>query len=76
MKNIFKEYYLEISILFIAIVLAILNHDKAYIAIKQTLNTFKSLILVIISVAFLIGYISEIVSKENIKKFVGKESGF
>lgn len=76
MKNIIKEYYFEIIILFIAIILMIFNYNKAYISIKMALNNFKSLLLVIISVAFLIGYISEIMSKETIKKYVGKESGF
>jgi uncharacterized membrane protein YraQ (UPF0718 family) len=75
-KSILKEYALEIIISLIAIILIIFNPNKAYFGIKQAIENFKNLILVIIAVALLTGFISEVVSKETIKKFIGKKSGF
>lgn len=74
--SIFKEYILEIVILFVAVFLTILNPQRAELSLIKAFSTYINLLLVIISVAFLSGFISEVVSKETIKKFVGKESGF
>lgn len=75
-NSIFKEYILEIVILFVAIFLTILNPQKAVSGLTKAFSTFVNLLLVIVSVAFLSGFMSEVVSKDTIKKFVGKESGF
>lgn len=75
-KSILKEYTLEIIISLIAIILIIFNPNKAYFGIKQAIESFKNLIIVIIAVALLTGFISEVVSKETIKKLIGKGSGF
>jgi len=75
-KFIFDEYTLEIIISLIAIILVILNPSKAYVGFKQALETLKSFIIVITPVSFLTGYVSEVVSKEIIEKYIGKESGF
>ncbi len=71
-----KEYILEIVILLIAIILIIFNPQKAYLGISNAFTTYLNLFLVILSVAFLTGFISEVVPKETIKKIIGKESGW
>lgn len=75
-KSILKDYALEIAISLIAIVLVILNPGKAYTGFKQALENFRSLLLVMIGVSLLSGYVSVVVSKETIRRYVGKESGF
>lgn len=75
-KSTISDYYLEIIILFIVIILVILNPNKAYLGLKHAFDTYKNMFLVIISIALLTGLISETVSKENIKKIIGKENGF
>lgn len=75
-KSFISDYILEIVILSIAIILVILNPNKAYLGLVQAFNTYKNLLLVIISVALLTGLISEAVPKEKIRKLIGKESGF
>jgi uncharacterized membrane protein YraQ (UPF0718 family) len=70
-----KEYTLEIIISLIAVTLLILNPQKAYLGIKNAFFTYLNLLLVMVSVAFLAGFISEVIPKEMIKKILGKESG-
>ncbi|WP_129408750.1 hypothetical protein [Marinitoga lauensis] len=76
MKDFIKNYKIEIIIFIIAIILMILNPDKAFLGLKYAIKTFINLFPIIISVAYLTGYISEIVPKSVISKVVGKESGF
>ena len=76
MKEFIKKYKIEIIIFIIAIILMFFNADKALLGIKYALKTFLYLLPIIISVAYLTGFISEIVPKETIAKVVGKESGF
>ncbi len=75
-KSIFSEYYLEIIFLLIAIVLVMINKNKAYIGFKYALNTYKNLFFVIVGVALLSGLISEFINENIIRKYIGKESGF
>ncbi|WGS64086.1 hypothetical protein [Marinitoga aeolica] len=76
MKNFIKNYKVEIIIFLIAIILIFFNPDKAILGIKYAVKTFLYLLPIIVSVAYLTGFISEIIPKQTIKKFVGKESGF
>lgn len=75
-KSIFSEYYLEIIFLTIALILVLINKNKAYVGFKYALNTYKNLFFVIVGVAFLSGLISELVNENMIRKYIGKESGF
>jgi len=75
-KSIFSEYYLEIIFLTIALILVLINKNKAYVGFKYALNTYKNLFFVIMGVAFLSGLISELVNENMIRKYIGKESGF
>ncbi|MBC7194763.1 MAG: hypothetical protein H5U37_03825 [Caldisericia bacterium] len=75
-KSIFSEYYLEIIFLTIALILVLINKNKAYIGIKYALNTYKNLFFVIVGVALISGLISELVNEKIIRKYIGKESGF
>lgn len=74
-KFLLSDYFLEIIILCIAIILIIFNPDKAIAGLVQAVNNYKNLLLIIMSVALLTGFISEAVSKEKFKKLIGKESG-
>ncbi|GAB6188572.1 hypothetical protein JCM30566_03110 [Marinitoga arctica] len=75
MKSFIKNYKIEIIIFFIAIILMIFNPNKAFLGLKYAIKTFINLFPIIMSVAYLTGYISEIVPKKTIVKIVGKESG-
>ncbi|AEX84491.1 hypothetical protein Marpi_0031 [Marinitoga piezophila KA3] len=75
MKQFIKNFMMEFILLIIAIVLIIINPDKAINGVIYALKTLLNLSLVIIGVAFLTGYISEVVTKKTISKFIGHESG-
>lgn len=75
LKRFFNEYPLEIIILTIAIILMILNPHKTIFGLKYALKTFINLLPIIVSVAFLMGFISEVLNKKTTSKLVGKESG-
>jgi uncharacterized integral membrane protein len=64
----------EIIIFLIAIILIFFNQDKAMQGIKYSVKTFLYLLHIIVSVAYLTGFI--LIPKQTIKKIVGKESGF
>ncbi|BBE31206.1 hypothetical protein OSSY52_13470 [Tepiditoga spiralis] len=74
-NNIIKNFFIEFIILIIAIILMILNPNKALSGIMYALKMFFTLFPIIISVAFLTGFISEIIPKKTIAKIIGKESG-
>ncbi|KLO23244.1 hypothetical protein X275_03285 [Marinitoga sp. 1197] len=75
MKNLIKNYKIEIVIFLIAIILIVFNPNKAISGFKYAIKTFFNLFPIIVSVAYLTGYISEIIPKNVIIKIIGKESG-
>jgi uncharacterized membrane protein YraQ (UPF0718 family) len=75
MKNIFKNYGVEIVIGVIAIVLLILNPEKAIPSLLSAFRTWLSLVPVIIGIALLTALISVLLPKERIGKIIGKDSG-
>ena len=74
-NNIIKKYLIEFIILSIAIILMIINPSKALSGVIYALKMFFTLFPIILSVAFLTGFISEMISKKSIAKVIGKESG-
>lgn len=76
MRRFFESYFVEISIGFIALVLVLLRPDRAYLGISYAVKMYLSFFPVILSVAFLAGLISELLSPELVKKIVGRDSGF
>jgi len=73
--SFFKEYALEKTISFIAVVLLILNPQKAYWGLRNATLIYLNLLFVIISAALLASLISEAIPKEVIKKLLERESG-
>ncbi len=76
MKKIFEEYMVEIIILVLAIILIFFNSTKLSLALKYALTMYFNLFLIILSVAFLSGFISEAIPPNLIAKILGKENGF
>lgn len=76
MRGLFESYTVEISIGFIALALVLSRPDRAFLGIGYAVKMYLSFLPVILSVAFLAGLISELLSPELVKKIVGKESGF
>ena len=74
-KSFLNEYPLETIILIVAIVLMILNPSKTLFGLGYALKTYLNLLPIIISVAFLMGFISEFLNKKTVSKLVGKETG-
>ncbi|MGB9749627.1 MAG: permease [Caldisericia bacterium] len=75
MKTILKDWAIEIIILIIAIILVFLNPSKVGSSLISATKTYLNLLPIIISVVLLSSLISVTVSKEKIKKIIGKRSG-
>jgi uncharacterized membrane protein YraQ (UPF0718 family) len=75
-KDLFSEYTVEIIICLIALILMLFNPHKIGISIIYGLKMYVSLFLIILSVAFLSSFISEVVPPSTIMKIIGKESGW
>jgi len=75
MKEIVKDYIVEIIIGIIACILMIININKVYSGLIFALKMYFNLFLVIISIAFINGIISVFVPKNTISKILGNESG-
>ena len=75
MKNILKDWAIEIVIFLIAIVLAIFNPSKVGSALLSATKTYLNLLIVIIAVALLSSFISATIPKQTIGKIIGKQSG-
>ncbi len=74
-KSFLNEYPLETIILIVAVVLMILNPSKTLFGLGYALKTYLNLLPIIISVAFLMGFISEFLNKKTVSKLVGRETG-
>lgn len=75
MKQILKDWTIELVILAVAIVLAILNPSKVYSALTSASMSYLNLLLVIAAVALLSSFIATTISKQAIAKAIGKQSG-
>lgn len=76
MKTILEDYIIEFVICAVAIILMILNPHKVILGLTYAVNMYVSLFLVILSVAFISGFISETVPPNTIAKIIGKKSGW
>lgn len=76
MKTILKDYLVEFIICAITIVLMLLNPGKVISGLIYAVNMYRSLFLVILSVAFISGFISETIPPNTIAKVIGSESGW
>jgi len=76
MKKFLEEYIIESIICIIAIILIIFNPHKVTMGLTYAVNMYVNLFLIIVSVAFLSGFISEAISPDTIGKIIGKESGW
>ena len=74
-KSFLKEYPLETIILAVAIILMILNPSKTLFGLSYALKTYLNLLPIIISVAFLMGFISEFLNKKTVSELIGRETG-
>ncbi len=75
MKTILKDWAIEITILIIAIVLAIFNPSKVGSALFSATKTYLNLFIVMIAVSLLASFISVTIPKQTIGKIIGKQSG-
>ncbi len=75
MKQILKDWIIEIVILGAAIVLAVFNPSKVGSALFSATKTYLNLFLVIVAVALLSSFISVTIPKQTIGKIIGKQSG-
>jgi uncharacterized membrane protein YraQ (UPF0718 family) len=76
MKEILKDWAIEIVILMIAVLLALFNPSKVGSALLAATNTYVNLCIVIVSVALLSSFISVTIPKQIIGKIIGRQSGF
>jgi len=76
MRNIFKEYVVEFIICAIAIILMLFNPNKVMAGLIYAVKMYISLFLMIFSIAFLSGFISEVIPPNTIAKIIGRESGW
>ncbi len=74
-EKILKDYPIETSVVILAFILIVLNPKRAYSGLVYATKNYLNLLPVIIAVALLIGFVSEVLTKEKIAKIIGKESG-
>ncbi len=75
MKNVIKEYVVEIIIASAAMILMMFNIKKVSAGLLYATKMYIRFFLVLISIAFINGIISVFVPKEVISKMLGIESG-
>jgi uncharacterized membrane protein YraQ (UPF0718 family) len=76
MKKLLEDYMIECVICIIAIILIIFNPHKVAMGLTYAVNMYVNLFLIIVSVAFLSGFISEAVPPNTIGRIIGKDSGW
>lgn len=75
MKQLLKDWAIELAILLVAVVLGILNPGKVYAALISASTSYLNLAIVIVAVALLSSFISTTIPKPVIAKAIGKRSG-
>jgi len=75
-KTILEDYIIEFIICAVAIVLMIFNPHKVISGLIYAVNMYVSLFLMILSIAFISGFISETIPPNTIAKIIGRESGW
>lgn len=75
MKQILKDWAIEITIIAIAIILAIFNPAKVGSALFSATKTYLNLFIVIVAIALLSSFIVVTIPKQAIGKIIGKQSG-
>ncbi|KUK14614.1 MAG: permease [Synergistetes bacterium] len=76
MSKLAKSYPMEIFVTCLALILIFANSDRAVLGISHAVNMYTNLFIVIVSIAFLSGLISEFLPPEVVKRIIGRESGF
>jgi len=76
MRDILRDYIVEIIICSIAIILMFFNPNKVILGLTYAIKMYISLFLMIFSIAFLSGFISEVIPPNTIAKIIGRESGW
>ncbi|MCS7233545.1 MAG: permease [Synergistetes bacterium] len=76
MKKLFEDYPVELSIALLTLSLVLLKPDRMISGLIYAVKTYIELFPMVLSVAFLAGLISELLTSDLVKKIVGKESGF
>ena len=75
MKQMLKDWTIELVILFTAVVLAVLNPSKVYAALISANVSYLNLSIIIVAVALLSSFIATTIPKQTIGKAIGKQSG-
>lgn len=76
MKRILKDYIIEVIICLIAIILMVFNPHKVILGLTYAVNMYINLFLMILSIAFLSGFISEVIPPNVVGRIIGKESSW
>lgn len=76
MKRILEDYIIEVIICLIAIILMAFNPHKVIAGLTYAVNMYINLFLMILSIAFFSGFISEVIPPNVVGRIIGKESGW
>ncbi len=67
--------FFELSVLALLIFVGIVQPHRASIVISKTLKLLLKILPVYVAVCFLSSFLGQFISKESIKKFLGREAG-